>query len=84
MVQIRTTQILTFALLLAILPASLVNAQDAAKRTAKDLRSSPVKLQVDPLLIAEAAEVWTLITRNRQMGFSPIPVRSAFRADEYL
>ena len=61
MVQIRTAQIFIFALVLTILPASLVNAQDAAKRTAKGLPSSPVKLQVDPLLIAEAAEVWALI-----------------------
>jgi hypothetical protein len=61
MVQIRTAQILTFALVLTVLPASLVSAQDATKRTAKDLLSSPVKLQVDPLLIAEAAEVWALI-----------------------
>lgn len=61
MLQIRTPQILTFALVLTVLSASLVNAQDAPKRTAKDLPSSPVKLQVDPLLIAEAAEVWPLI-----------------------
>jgi hypothetical protein len=61
MVQIRTAQILTFALVLTILPASPVNAQDAWKRTAKDLPSSYVELQVDPLLIAEAAEVWALI-----------------------
>ncbi len=61
MLQIRTPQILTFALVLTVLPASLVNAQDAPTRTAQDLPSSPVKLKVDPLLIAEAAEVWALI-----------------------
>ena len=54
MMQIRIRQILAFALTLAIVPASLVHAQ-AAKTT------TPVKLQVDPLLIAEAAEVWALI-----------------------
>lgn len=58
---IRTPQILTFAVVFAVLSASLVNAQDKPQRTATDLPSSAVKLQVDPLLIAEAAEVWTLI-----------------------
>lgn len=52
MVRIRTPRILAFALVLTMFPASLVNAQRAAEKP---------KLRVDPLLIAEAAEVWTLI-----------------------
>ncbi len=58
---IRTPQILTFAVVFTVLSASLANAQNTPKRNAKDLPSSAVTLQVDPLLIAEAAEVWALI-----------------------
>ena len=64
MVQIRTPRILTFALFLTVVPPSLVSAQDAAKKTATALASGPVKLHVDPLLIAEAAEVWALIASS--------------------
>ena len=60
MVQIRAPRILTLAMVFTVLPASLVNAQDAAEKP-KDQAPDAVRLQVDPLLIAEAAEVWALI-----------------------
>ena len=59
--KIRTPRIPAFVLVLTLLPAWPFNAQNAAKGTARTLPFGPLDLKVDPLLIAEAAEVWALI-----------------------
>src|SRR5579859_2747753 len=61
MMRIRTPQLLAFVLVLGALSASLVNAQGSPKKP-KHRAPAPMTLRVDPLLIAQAAEVLALIS----------------------
>jgi hypothetical protein len=59
--QVRGARFLMPALSLLFLALSLAAAQDATRKAEKAPPRPPVTLRVDPLLIAEAGEVWSLI-----------------------
>lgn len=59
--QLRGALILAIGLGLVFLASLHSPAQEAAERYREDQSRSPVVLRVDPLLIAEAGEVWGLI-----------------------